>query len=63
MGTHTMIEIPKKDEGYRFIDIQSKKAIQQENDLKEATISEQLSKITSSKQPEFKAKITKKGAA
>lgn len=56
-----MIELPGKDEGYRYIDIRTKKPAQLEYELIKPTISCQLSKLSTVK-PEFKTKITKKGS-
>ena len=57
-----MIEAPGKDEGYRYIDIRTKKkATLIDNELRKPTISQQLSKLSTFK-PEFKTKITKKGS-
>ena len=62
MGIYSMIEAPEKDEGYRYIDIRTKKkGTLIESQLKKPTISHQLSKLSTSK-PELKSKITKKGS-
>ena len=61
MGIYTMIEAPGKYEGFRYIDIRTKKATQLEYELKKPTISQQLLKLSTAK-PDLKAKIAKKGS-